>query len=545
MRMSFSSLSSSRNGLPTVRQMMGSSSFRFHETSKLSCNPSAVIRGRFEVRSGYATKPVFLAHSMKTQTNIKTFKAITIPSLQKFHSLANCLYRESKTSGVEAIEHDPSNDKIFTVRPVSLWMDKLLETERSKQVKKESLSPGVERQVVEKTMADSYMEQYLPLKSSPQLLDEYIFFDGRVRLGKILEDLDALAGAIAYKHVDNPVDAPPVTIVTASVDRLDLLLPNKPVDLKLSGHVAYVGKSSMEIFIKVEEVSDFKPSDKASTCPPSDFTSFSANTLLATRFTMVAIDSATLKSVKVNSLKLLSPADHRLFRFAEDSKARKRRAAEVSLSKTPPTQEERLHIHDVYLKYSEYDDNKKPLPKDMAWIEDTKMESNFIMQPQDRNIHNNIFGGYLMRRAYELAFADASIFLKSRCANLLSMDEVIFQRPVHVGSLLKLTSHIVYAEGYPHRSFQVRVVAEVADIEKDLLEVTNIFYFTLSTRDPNGNRSDEHRDMEEPAVRRILPHTYGESMLWLEGKRRRTQGVRARQALMKLITPEGTQNENM
>jgi hypothetical protein len=36
-------------------------------------------------------------------------------------------------------------------------------------------------------MADSYMEQYLPLKTSPQLLDEYIFFDGRIRLGKILE----------------------------------------------------------------------------------------------------------------------------------------------------------------------------------------------------------------------------------------------------------------------------------------------------------------------------------------------------------------------
>jgi acyl-coenzyme A thioesterase 9 len=66
-----------------------------------------------------------------------------------------------------------------------------------------------------------------------------------------------------------------------------------------------------------------------------------------------------------------------------------------------------------------------------------------------------------MRRAYELAFADASIFLKSRSANLLSMDEVIFQRPVHVGSLLKLTSHIVYAEGYPHRSFQVSNVEAV------------------------------------------------------------------------------------
>jgi acyl-coenzyme A thioesterase 9 len=58
--------------------------------------------------------------------------------------------------------------------------------------------------------------------------------------------LDALAGAIAYKHVDNSAEDPPVTIVTASVDRLDLLLPNQPEDLRLSGHVAYVGKSSME-----------------------------------------------------------------------------------------------------------------------------------------------------------------------------------------------------------------------------------------------------------------------------------------------------------
>lgn len=87
----------------------------------------------------------------------------------------------------------------------------------------------------------------------------------------------------------------------------------------------------------------------------------------------------------------------------------------------------------------------------------------------------------------------------------------------------------------------MRVVAEVADIEKDLREVTNIFYFTLSTRDPNGNRSD--KNIAEPAVRRILPRTYGESMVWLEGKRRRTQGVRARQALMKLITPEGAHED--
>jgi acyl-coenzyme A thioesterase 9 len=61
-------------------------------------------------------------------------------------------------------------------------------------------------------------------------------------------DLDALAGAIAYKHIDNGDNtASPVTVVTASVDRLDLFLPEAGIEnYKLSGHVSYVGSSSME-----------------------------------------------------------------------------------------------------------------------------------------------------------------------------------------------------------------------------------------------------------------------------------------------------------
>ena len=119
-------------------------------------------------------------------------------------------------------------------------------------------------------MTDSYMEEFLPFKSDPELLDEYIFSDGKIRTGKLLEgnmewgvnggvngmhgidcvktDLDALAGAIAYKHIDNgDPEAPPVTVVTASVDRLDLFLPEAGIEnYKLSGHVSYVGSSSME-----------------------------------------------------------------------------------------------------------------------------------------------------------------------------------------------------------------------------------------------------------------------------------------------------------
>jgi acyl-coenzyme A thioesterase 9 len=50
-------------------------------------------------------------------------------------------------------------------------------------------------------MADSFTEAFLPFTSDRQLLDEYLTYAGTIRVGKLLEDLDALAGTIAYKCV--------------------------------------------------------------------------------------------------------------------------------------------------------------------------------------------------------------------------------------------------------------------------------------------------------------------------------------------------------
>ncbi|CEP13672.1 hypothetical protein [Parasitella parasitica] len=426
-------------------------------------------------------------------------------------------------------------NSIYTVRPTGFWMDKILHHESKKPVTNTICKP---RKLIDRTMKDSYMEEYLPFKSSPELLDEYIFSDGKIRTGKLLEDLDALAGAIAYKHIDNgDPDAPPVTVVTASVDRLDLFLPEAGIEnYKLSGHVTYVGSSSMEIFIKAETVPEGQDGSGASGSieSPENLGILCKNTVLATRFTMVAIDSGTQKPVKINPLRLTSPAEERLFEMAEINKKRKKRAAETSLLRQPPTPEERLDIHDIYLQYSQYTngvgddafvnshsaDEMQRLPDNMVWMRDTKIESNFLMQPQDRNIHNNIFGGYLMRRAYELAYANTTLFMKSSATTLLSMDEVTFRRPVHVGTLLNLRSGIVLSEGYPHRSVQVRVIAEVINIEKGTREITNVFHFTLASSD------------DKVKLRRILPKTYAETMLWIDAKRRRFQGIHARHAML-------------
>ena len=90
----------------------------------------------------------------------------------------------------------------------------------------------------------SVVEIDYPFAEDPLLQETYRNAWGQVRFGRILEDLDALAGNIAFAHVLNPT----VNIVTASVDRIDLTTaPSLENNQHLQGKVTYVGTSSMEI----------------------------------------------------------------------------------------------------------------------------------------------------------------------------------------------------------------------------------------------------------------------------------------------------------
>ncbi|KAI7902889.1 acyl-CoA thioester hydrolase [Cokeromyces recurvatus] len=422
--------------------------------------------------------------------------------------------RGAQPSLIETDQYDPSfAKKVYTVRPVTFWMDKILEKENKRPLN--IPSNQYQHQIINKTMMDSYMEEYLPFKSSPALLDEYITTGGKIRIGKILEDLDALAGAISYKHIDtfNP-RAPPLTVVTASVDRMELLMPNTVEDLKLSGHVAYVGKSSMEVFVKVETIPKYDSNMvESSPFPPQNFLAEpTPNTVLFGRFTMVAIDSTTGKSVHINPLIAHNEREMRIFEYAQECKSRKKLIGESALDKVPPTDDERLTLHDLYMK------NANQLSSPSAWIEDTKLKSVFLMQPQDRNIHNKVFGGYLMRRAYELAHATGSVFCKTP-VHLLSLDEIVFKKPVPVGSLLNLSSKVIYSQD---DSFQVSVTAEVTDMKTNTTDVTNTFHFSFTT--------------QRKVVPQIFPKTYAEGMLYLEGKRRHEHGLQAKKQLLSLMS---------
>ncbi|KAF9130114.1 hypothetical protein BGW39_003474 [Mortierella sp. 14UC] len=423
----------------------------------------------------------------------------------------------SPVSAAAAAEANSPRNKVFTVRPITSWIDKLAQqhgspTSTSAAGNADPNKKYSKRELVLKTMQQSYTEIILPFATDKALLEEYINFGGTVRHGKIMEDLDALAGAISYKHCDDgKFESSPLTIVTASVDRIDFLKPFGVSDLRLSGHVTYVGYSSMEVFMKMEEINKNKPGEHG-------------DTILVARFTMVARDALTGKAAQVNPLLLQNDAEKKLFQMGEDHKARKRLAADTALTKRPPTQDERFLIHDLYLEYSKYDNPqlKTKKPDDVEWMADTKMSAIQIMQPQDRNIHDKIFGGYLMRLAYELAFCNASVFIKYR-PTFLALDEISFRKPVPIGTFLQLDSQIVFAEGGDHHSFQVMVKADVLDVRNGTRETTNHFWFTFTdpSRGEKGNAGY--------VTPRVMPKTYAESMLYLEGKRRRMEGAKLAQ----------------
>ncbi|KAJ2783293.1 hypothetical protein GGI15_002630, partial [Coemansia interrupta] len=355
--------------------------------------------------------------------------------------------------------------------------------------------------LVLKRIRDSYVETYLPFKDNLTLREDYVNYYGDIRLGKVLEDLDRLAGAVAYKHAsDANGDLAPIVFVTASVDRIDLkttLSPNR--NYRLAGTVTYVGFSSMEIHIQAQAVPE---PDEPSDPEPN----------LVARFTMVGRDKYTGKASQVNPLLLEDESQRRLVKVSEQIKEHKKSVAQANLTKRPPSAEERLVIHQLWLETSKYQNSmygsRVHLPEDMVWLDQTIMESVTVCFPSERNVHNKIFGGYLMRLAHELSFANGSVFTQSR-PSYVSLDDFSFKKPVNIGSILRLKSQVVYSEP-ENKTFQVAVSADVIDNMRNTAERTNTFYFNFCC--PGG------------VVRRIVPRSYEDMMKYLEGRRRAQTG---------------------
>lgn len=145
--------------------------------------------------------------------------------------------------------------------------------------------------------------------STDKLLKEHYKnpWDG-VRLGRILEDMDSLAGYVAYDHchVDDLTTLPPL-LVTATVEKIQFSeVPLKlSEDMVLSGRVIWTGNSSMDIEIKLQQ---------------------DTNAAITALFTFVARNLRNGKSQRINSVEPSTVEDKIMFQYRQDV-YKKRKAA--------------------------------------------------------------------------------------------------------------------------------------------------------------------------------------------------------------------------
>jgi len=138
-----------------------------------------------------------------------------------------------------------------------------------------------------------------------------------------------------------------------------------------------------------------------------------------------------------------------------------------------------------------------------------------------------IFGGFLLKSTFELAFCCAASLSHSR-PRFVSLDPSTFQNPVPVGSVLYLTATVTYTDppvipsatdgdenvtsGLPKPTngrtrIQVRVDSKVRNVEHEETKPTGQFNYTFMVDNEVG----------------VMPRTYTEFMMYIDARRRTKQ----------------------
>lgn len=204
---------------------------------------------------------------------------------------------------------------------------------------------------VSKTIKDSYCEVTLPFADDADLRGDYVSIYGGIRFGKILEDLDVLAATVAYLHcgtatasATDSVDER-LTIVTAAVDRIDVLRPeafDTVHNIRLRALATNVGHSSIEVSVAVET--------QVAACTTAERKSAGWCSAAIARVIMVARSADGSRAVPVNRLVAGGDREKQILARGDIRRAARMQRDERSIYKKPPTPEESRMIHGIFLE---------------------------------------------------------------------------------------------------------------------------------------------------------------------------------------------------
>lgn len=109
-----------------------------------------------------------------------------------------------------------------------------------------------------------------------------------------------------------------------------------------------------------------------------------------------------------------------------------------------------------------------------------------LMTPDLANFSGKVHGGALLKLLDEVAYACASRFA-GRYVVTLSVDQVVFRQPIHVGELVTFLAAVNHT-GRSSMEIGIKVVTE--NIRERINRHTNSCYFTMVALDDAGNPTE-------------------------------------------------------
>jgi acyl-coenzyme A thioesterase 9 len=349
-----------------------------------------------------------------------------------------------------------------------------------------------EAQVVDR----SYLEVVFPIATNPALRNAWMDLKPRwnpLRLGKFFEVLDYLSADAAERHTGGvDINGEKISLVTAGhFDAMKLAPSSLSLNLTVKVYCVKVGRSSIEV--RTDVIQGGKLIHFAHTV-------------------MVALNSEMTKTVAVCPLDVSDTADSQSSERAAISQdlgrhreARRQQSTALHQDSAPPLPEEMAELHSLFkaTTLAQQSGDTVSEMEDLVPMASTTVTSSMVIFPEDRNLHGKLFGGFIAQHAFEQAYCAAYTFTGTLPVPL-GFDEMIFERPVSIGDLVRFETHVVQTKD---RVMRVWVQVKVLDPRQpDLVQTrTNKLSFVFL--------------LPLECKRKVVPDSYAECLRYVSAER--------------------------
>jgi len=331
---------------------------------------------------------------------------------------------------------------------------------------------------------DTVYHRTLALGSDPALRRRYMVVDeplqGNMRFGLLLEILDKVAEETALRYVNR--FHPTARVVTAAIDNIVVRhAVDVTRDLTFAATINHIGRSSLEIGIRVEQPGD--PTLHIASC----------------YFTMVARSGygEDVTSVALPPLTYTDPMEKR--RAGKALARREEYRHQQAARREPPSREE----YEMLTCLHQAQDEPGFAGLLCGRLVTDAWERTY---PDQENVPFTIFGGYLIRRAFELSSICSELVAPHRPI-IAGVNRINFFHPVRMGDKLHFTARVVYTE-----DCYLCVEAGIERISRDRTAkaLSNSCLFTFANVDA---------DLNHHPVPMVHPTTYVEDGRHLAARR--------------------------